>query len=147
MSFCRSRQLCNMYHAIHVASVRRRLRFSPASLDSPGRRHLWSDQLSTVTSVTQVEGEGLVEGPRYRVRQPGLPPATYEVLAFTDGESFTWSAASPGITTLAAHVVTAGGDGASIELGIEWRGLLAGRRTARMIELEARTFARLAEQG
>ena len=55
---------------------------------------------------------------------------------------------------LATHVVTAGANGARLELGIEWRGLLArpvallaARRTARMIELEARTFARLAEQG
>ena len=114
----------------------------------------WPEQLSTFTSVTQVEGDGLVEGARYRVRQPGLPPATYEVLALTDGESFTWSAASPGITTTATHVVTAGANGARLELGIEWLGLLArpvallaARRTARMIELEARTFARLAEQG
>lgn len=112
----------------------------------------WPAHLSTFTSVAPLDGDGLAVGSRFLVRQPGLRAATYEVTHLTEGEAFTWVARAPGVTTRASHVIRARGRGSRLELGIDWSGWLArpvvallGGRTRRTIELEATTFARLAE--
>ena len=56
----------NMYHVIHVESVRRGLRFHPASLDSPGRRHL----VAGTAEHLHVRHPGRGRGPR----RGGSPP-------------------------------------------------------------------------
>lgn len=125
----------------------------------------WPQLLPTFTSIvsTDVEqpegGHGaggdlrpaLRVGARFHVRQPGLPAATYEVIDCAPGVSFTWVARTRGLTTTASHTVSSVESGARIDLQVHWSGVLAGpvrwsmtRRTARMIALEATTFARVA---
>lgn len=113
----------------------------------------WPDVLPTFTSVTPLGSNGRLQtGSRYRVRQPGLAPAIYEVTDCTPDGSFTWVARSPGIVTVATHTVTAEGRGSRLRLTLEWAGPLApivrallSRKAQRMIDLEAATLAGLAE--
>jgi len=92
-------------------------------------------------------------GSRFEVRQPGLPKAVWEVTDWQQGRSFTWVSTSPGIRSTAVHSVQRDGDGSRLDLSLEWSGplarlleLLIGRKARGMVETEAETFARLAEQ-
>jgi hypothetical protein len=92
-------------------------------------------------------------GSRYEVRQPGLPKAVWEVTDWRPGSSFTWVSTSPGIRSEAVHTVTADVEGSTLDLSLQWSGPLAwllerllGRKARGMVETEATTFARLAEE-
>jgi hypothetical protein len=112
----------------------------------------WGDRLPTVDSVRPLSGGPMVVGSRYEVRQPGLPKAVWEVTDWQPGGSFTWVSSSPGIRSEAVHTVTADVDASRLDLSLEWSGPLAwllerliGRKAQGMVETEATTFARLAE--
>lgn len=113
----------------------------------------WPDVLPTFASVAPVDGAGATAemGSRFAVTQPGLRAAVYEVTACVPGSSFTWESSGPGITTTASHTVSADREGSRVDLTLDWHGplaplvrLLMGRRTQRMIDLEATTFADVA---
>ena len=135
---------------------------SSTSSGSPDRLWLlvseverWGDRLPTVTSVRALEPwRDVGVGSRYEVRQPRLPTAVYEMTEWAPGRTFTWVAHAPGITTTATHTVSARADGSGLDLALEWSGPLAavirallGRKAQAMVESEAQTMARLAEQG
>lgn len=114
----------------------------------------WGERLPTVDSVTPLGQGPTAVGERYEVRQPGLPKAVWEVTDWQAGHSFTWVSSSPGIRSTAVHTVIADGDGSRLDLSLDWSGPLApllrvliGRKAQGMVDLEAATFARLAEQG
>jgi Polyketide cyclase / dehydrase and lipid transport len=114
----------------------------------------WGDRLPTVDSVRPLTSGSTGVGSRYEVRQPRLPRAVWEVTAWQPGRSFTWVSSSPGVRSTAVHTVHDDGDGSRLELSLDWSGLLApilelliGRKARSMVETEAETFARLAEQG
>jgi hypothetical protein len=115
----------------------------------------WGDRLPTVTSVRPLGAGPVAVGSRFEVRQPGLPKAVWEVTDWQDqARSFTWESTAVGLHTTATHSVSADGDGSKLELSLEWAGPLAGvvrmvmgRKARGMVETEAETFARLAEQG
>jgi ligand-binding SRPBCC domain-containing protein len=123
--------------------------------DLVGDVERWDALLPTMQRVTRIDGGGTVgEGARFEVRQPGLPKAVYEITEWKPGVGFTWVAASVGVSTTATHEVTPSDGGALLVLGIAWSGplaglvgLLMGRKTRRMVEQEADTFAELAMQG
>lgn len=113
----------------------------------------WGDRLPTVDSVRPLGNGPTGTGSRFEVRQPGLPRATWEVTDWQPARSFTWASSSPGIRSTAVHTVHQDGVGARLDLSLEWSGplarvleLLIGRRARGMVETEAETFARLAEQ-
>lgn len=107
----------------------------------------WDEMLPTIDSVRRLDAE---EGPigvgsRFTVSQPGLPTAVYEVTEWSPGRSFAWVAT-------ASHAVEHHGTGSRLSLSIEWTGPLAGlarlllrRKSRRMVESEAETFAHLAQ--
>lgn len=111
----------------------------------------WPELLPTMTSVEAMQTEGAPElGSRYRVRQPGLPSAVYEITEWRPDEGFVWAAHSVGVVTTARHVILPLETGSQVELEIEWSGPLSkairrvyGAKALRMIEIEAQTFARL----
>lgn len=115
----------------------------------------WGERLPTFTSVRALEPWRAVGvGSRFEVRQPGLPTATYEMTAWVPGSTFTWVARSPGVVTTATHTVSAREGGSAVDLALEWSGplapvirLLLGRKGQGMVESEAQTMCRLAEQG
>lgn len=114
----------------------------------------WPDLVPTFTSVALVDGRpGERAGDRYRVVQPGLPPAVYEVTQWLRGHSFTWVARSPGLTTTAHHEITETPTGAALELTLAWSGALAplvralvGHRAGRLIAGEAAAMVAEAER-
>lgn len=115
----------------------------------------WPDYLQTFVEVSEVDGAGPGDiGRRFRVRQPGLPSTVYAVTAWVAGSGFTWVARAPGVTTTATHAVAMRDDGSQLTLTVDWRGplapvvrLLLGAKTQRLIEIEASTLARVAQQG
>lgn len=113
----------------------------------------WGDRLPTVESVRPLGTGPLGVGATFEVRQPGLPKAVWEVTDWQPGRSFTWVSSSPGIRSTAVHTVQADGDGSRLDLSLEWSGplarvleLLIGRKARGMVETEAETFTRLAEE-
>jgi hypothetical protein len=113
----------------------------------------WGERLPTVDSVRPLGSGPAAVGSRYEVRQPGLPKAVWEVTDWQAGHSFTWVSTSPGVRSAAVHTVIADGDGSRLDLALDWSGPLAGllrvligRKAQGMVEVEAETFARLAEQ-
>lgn len=113
----------------------------------------WPQLLPTVSSVNPLDDRSTCGiGSRFEVRQPGLAKAVWEVTQWQPGRRFTWAARSIGVLTTATHEVSADGSGARLTLTLDWSGPLAplvrrvyGRRVATMVELEAATFARLAQ--
>lgn len=113
----------------------------------------WDEILPTMQDVSRAKGSGpRGVGASYAVRAQGLPRTVYEVTEWNPGKGFTWVASSPGVRTTATHAVRAQGDQTHLALGIEWTGALAfvarlllEKKSRRMVELEADTFARLAE--
>ena len=114
----------------------------------------WGERLPTVTSVRPLGSGPIGVGSRFEVRQPGLPKAVWEVTDWQhQGRSFTWVSTSPGIRSAAVHSVQDDGAGSRLDLSLAWSGplapvlgLLIGRKARGMVELEAETFARLADQ-
>ena len=87
----------------------------------------WDDVLPTMDEVTRVgDGGPIGIGSRFRVRQPGLRPAVYEVTGWQPGQGFVWTSSQPGVRTTATHEVTQTADGTRLRLGIAWTGPLAG---------------------
>jgi hypothetical protein len=113
----------------------------------------WGEHLPTVDSVRPLDSGPTRVGSRFEVRQPKLPKAVWEVTEWEPGRSFTWVSSSPGIRSTAVHSVHEDGEGSRLELTLEWSGPLSpvlraliGRKARGMVEVEATTFARLAEQ-
>jgi hypothetical protein len=113
----------------------------------------WGVRLPTVDSVRPLSDGPVRVGSRFEVRQPKLPKAVWEVTEWQDGRSFTWVSTSPGIRSTAVHAVAEDGAGSRLDLSLDWSGplapvlkLLIGRKAQGMVETEADTFARMAEQ-
>jgi len=114
----------------------------------------WGDRLPTVDVVRPLGSGPTGVGSRFEVRQPGLPKAVWEVTDWQQqGRSFTWVSTSPGIRSTAVHAVQDISGGSRLDLSLEWSGplarvleLLIGRKARGMVETEAETFTRLAEQ-
>lgn len=114
----------------------------------------WHRLLPTVDDVTRVGPVGPVAiGSRFRLRQPGLPPAVYVVTEWEPEKGFTWESAAPGVRAIATHTLRSEGGATTLRLGIEWTGpgtplmrLLLTGKARRYLSQEAATFARLAEE-
>jgi uncharacterized membrane protein len=113
----------------------------------------WPDWLPTVTSVTPLGINNLEIGARFRVLQPKLRPATWEVTSIREGENFMWQAVSPGMTMCAGHVIEpTGPESCKLNLQLTFAGLLsplaalfAGSLTRRYINTEAASLKIVAE--
>ena len=105
----------------------------------------WPEWTASMQSMQYVEGDGLALGSRVRIRQPRLPAMVWEVTEVTPRESFSWTAKSSGITTLAVHRLTSRPPGGvTVSLAVRQRGplawlvgLLTARMTRRYVRMEA----------
>jgi uncharacterized protein YndB with AHSA1/START domain len=91
--------------------------------------------------------DGLKVGTRYRVIQPKLRPAVYEVTECTPHEAFTWIQKAPGATMIADHRLSPHSSGVEVELSFSTEGLLGAllgsmysKRIADYIRTEARSL-------
>lgn len=90
--------------------------FLPMSKTGPIGLQPWSKPLSD---------SGLRVGARYRVTQPKLRPAVYEVTECTPSAAFTWVQRFPGGAMIADHCLVARNGGTEMELSFSFNGLLA----------------------
>jgi uncharacterized membrane protein len=113
----------------------------------------WPDMTDSVDSVKLLSSAPFGNGSSARVKQPRLPAAVWTVTEFGDGVNFTWSSKSPGVTTVAGHVLTEQPDGTvTVRLIIDQTGplaplaaLLLGRLSRRYVQMEAAGLKRKSE--
>lgn len=113
----------------------------------------WDELLPTIDEVTRLSAPGPVAvGARFRVRQPGIPTADYEITDWRTGTGFTWESSGLSMRATASHVLDPVEGGTSLTVGIRWSGpaawlarALLARKARGYLQAEADAFARLAE--
>jgi uncharacterized membrane protein len=115
----------------------------------------WPSWLPTVSRVLPLDSPQLVSGSRFKIWQPRLLPATWQVTSVRSGFSFTWESRSLGMVTTAEHVIsTVGKDRVRVLLRITLAGWLStviaglfGRLTLDYIQREAQALESKVLQG
>jgi hypothetical protein len=83
----------------------------------------WPDWLPTVTEVVPEDPSAPeATGAAYRVVQPRLGGARWEITDWRPGVGFTWVSRRPGVTTTGTHELVAVEGGVQAHLGIRWSG-------------------------
>lgn len=85
----------------------------------------WRDWTPTVEEIKPVHANGLRVGARYRVVQPKLRPAIYEVTECVPNQAFTWVQKLPRGGMIAGHRLSFRDGGTEVELSFTSEGLLA----------------------
>jgi len=109
----------------------------------------WRDWTPTVTEIMPLNGAALQVGARYRVVQPKLRPAIYEVIDYIPNRRFTWMQKIAGGSMIADHQIVPADGATEVELSFETRGLVAnilGSIFSRMITDYVATEARSLKQ-
>ena len=108
----------------------------------------WPRWTPTVLEVQPLENHGLHVGSRYRITQPKLRPAIYEVTECVPHQAFTWVQKAPGSVMIADHRLNAG-DGASTEVELSFAtegplgailGSFYAKRICDLVRTEARSL-------
>ncbi len=86
----------------------------------------WPTWTSTVLSVEPLtaNGHGVAVGARYRVTQPKLRPAVYEVIECKPHQAFTWVQKAPGLKLIADHRLSPFSSATEVELSFSTEGPL-----------------------
>ena len=84
----------------------------------------WPEWTPSVTRIQRLDPGPLGVGSRARIRQPGLPPATWKVSELVEGRSFTWVTRSPGVRVTAKHGLEPMAGGTRATLSLRFSGLL-----------------------
>jgi uncharacterized membrane protein len=84
----------------------------------------WPEWTASITSVTPEGDEPLDVGSRVGIRQPGLPPATWEVTELEAGKGFTWVSRTPGVEATARHLIEPAQEGSRVRLSVLYGGVL-----------------------
>lgn len=113
----------------------------------------WPEWTDSVDQIERLESGPFGKGSKAKVRQPRLRPAVWTVTEFTPGQNFTWTASSPGITTVAAHeIIPRANNLAAVRLTIDQTGPLASlislftkALTHRYLEMESQGLKRRTE--
>jgi len=88
----------------------------------------WPSWTPTVLDVQPITTNGhkceLKVGARYRITQPKLRPAVYEVTECAPHQAFTWIQKAPGATMIADHRLSAFSSGTEVELSFSTEGVL-----------------------
>jgi uncharacterized membrane protein len=105
----------------------------------------WPEWTASVSSARRSRTGQLDVGEKIVVCQPRLGTRTWTVTEVDDGRSFTWESVSPGVRTVAEHLLTpriAGGCTATLRVTQRGRaarlvGAVLDRTTRRYVRLEA----------
>ncbi|MER6993761.1 SRPBCC family protein [Saccharopolyspora hirsuta] len=115
--------------------------------DVPG----WPGWTPTVSSVAALDGE-LRVGHRFRVKQPGVAAAVWDVVEVEPGSSFSWATRFAGGRMVASHWIRPADSGSEVRLQIDYSGGLAplltplvSGRIRRFVEAEAAALKRECE--
>jgi Polyketide cyclase / dehydrase and lipid transport len=85
----------------------------------------WRDWTPTVVEIKSLGSQGLTVGARYRVVQPKLRPAIYEVTECVPNQAFTWVQKLPGGGMIADHRLSNRDGATEVELSFTSKGTFA----------------------
>jgi carbon monoxide dehydrogenase subunit G len=85
----------------------------------------WKGWTPTILEVKPLTDKGLIVGARYRVLQPKLRPAVYEITECVPSERFEWATKFPGGAMVADHRLMPADAGTEVELSFSSNGFLA----------------------
>jgi hypothetical protein len=85
----------------------------------------WHTWTPTIVEIKPLGNEGLRTGARYRVTQPKLAPAVFEVTECTPNKAFTWANKLWGGAMIADHRLAPVSAGTEVELSFRSTGFLA----------------------
>lgn len=85
----------------------------------------WREWTPTVVEIKPLSKNGLTVGARYRVAQPKLRPAIYEVTECVSNQAFTWVRKLPGGAMIADHRLSPHDGATEVELSFTTKGILA----------------------
>jgi uncharacterized protein YndB with AHSA1/START domain len=112
----------------------------------------WSHWTPTIQQIEPLDAGGLRTGARYRVVQPGLQPAVYEVTACTPDQVFTWVYRLPGGEMIADHRIATRNGQTEVELSFRSKGIMAdvvsmllSRKIRQLVATEASSLKRKCE--
>lgn len=115
----------------------------------------WPEWTASMQRVKTQDDSRLAVGSKVRIKQPRVPAVTWEVTELVPERSFTWTATSPGLKTVAEHRITPLGSSAvEVHLGIRRSGplahlvsALAAGLTRRYVAMEAQGLKQRCEAG
>lgn len=113
----------------------------------------WPEWTASVERAERLDDGPLRVGSRARLKQPRFPPVVWDVTELEPGQSFAWTAKSPGVTSVGRHrAVPRTGGGVTVTLSLEQSGPLApllalftAKLTRRYVDTEARGLKRRCE--
>jgi uncharacterized protein YndB with AHSA1/START domain len=112
----------------------------------------WPEWTPSMTRVERLDSGPLQVGSTARIKQPKFPPTVWRVTQLEPGQSFSWTASGPGVTTVGGHRITPRDDGVEVTLSIRqtgplaWLvGLLTSRLTQSYVQMEANGLKRRSE--
>jgi uncharacterized protein YndB with AHSA1/START domain len=85
----------------------------------------WREWTPTVVEIKSLSNNGMRVGARYRVVQPKLRPAVYEVTECVPNQAFTWEQKLPGGAMIGGHRLSSRDGATEVELSFTSKGLFA----------------------
>lgn len=114
----------------------------------------WPSWTESMTSVERLDQGRFALGSKAKIKQPGLPTATWEVTSFEPGKAFVWESRTPALQSVGSHRVVPKGKSCTVHLRFATSGPLAGffalftsRLVRKYVGMEAAGLKRRAEAG
>jgi len=85
----------------------------------------WREWTPTVVEIKSLSNTRMTVGARYRVVQPKLRPAVYEVTEYVPNQAFTWVQRLPGGGMIGGHRLSSRDGATEVELSFASKGLVA----------------------
>lgn len=82
----------------------------------------WHEWTPSISGIEWLHGDALGPGRRVLIRQPGFPPARWQVTEFDPGRGFTWVSSGPGFHVTARHAIAPSGNASRVVLTLDMRG-------------------------
>ena len=86
----------------------------------------WSEWTASIKHIEPLTSPPFRIGSRFRVDQPKLPSAVWEVTVFEPQRRFIWQNKRAGVTVVADHVLQDSGHGCAVTLTVHFAGVLGG---------------------
>jgi len=86
----------------------------------------WSEWTASIKRVEPLMSPPFAIGSRFRVDQPKLPPAVWEITVFEPERRFTWQNKRAGVTVVGDHVLRRNRNGCAVTLTVHFTGVLGG---------------------
>lgn len=85
----------------------------------------WPEWTPTITRVEPLGAGPLQVGSRYKLHQPKLAPAVWEVTRLEEGRGFSWVTKHPGVRVTGEHWIEETPEGCRVTLSLRFEGFLA----------------------